>query len=64
MGTPVGALNDVVVFPFNDIDQTIELLDKNADQLAAVILDPLPHRVGLIPATDEFYPTDSSMDTE
>ena len=54
MGTPKGALKDVVVFPFNDIDRTIDLLNENADQLAAVILDPLPHRVGLIPATERY----------
>ena len=54
MGTPSGALNDVVVFPFNDIEKTIVLLNQHADQLAAVILDPLPHRVGLIPATSEY----------
>ncbi len=53
-GTPQRALDDVIVFPFNDIDRTIALLDENADQLACVVIDPLPHRVGLISATHEF----------
>ena len=47
-------LNDVVIFPFNDIERTIAILDKQADQIACVLIDPVPHRVGLMPATDEF----------
>lgn len=53
-GTPKGVLNDVVIFPFNDIERTIAILDKHADQIACVLIDPVPHRVGLIPATKEF----------
>jgi len=53
-GTPQGVLNDVVIFPFNDINRTLEILDKHANQLACVLIDPVPHRVGLIPASDEF----------
>ncbi|MEM9409635.1 MAG: aspartate aminotransferase family protein [Planctomycetota bacterium] len=53
-GTPQGALDDVVIFPFNQIDKTLELLDQNRDQLACVVLDLLPHRVGLIPAEQDY----------
>lgn len=53
-GTPAGVLEDVVVFPFNDIERTLALLDKHSDRLAAVVLDLLPHRVGFIPAENEF----------
>lgn len=53
-GTPQAALDDVIVFPFNDIERTIEILDHQADQLACVMIDPLPHRVGLIPANESF----------
>ncbi len=53
-GTPQRALDDVVVVPFNDIDRTIDLLNQHRDELACVLIDPLPHRVGLIPATTEF----------
>ena len=54
MGTPTGALNDVVIFPFNDIPRTLALLDANKDELACVLLDLLPHRVGLMPAQMDF----------
>jgi glutamate-1-semialdehyde 2,1-aminomutase len=53
-GTPQAALDDVVIIPFNDIERTLEILDQHKNQLACVLIDPLPHRVGLIPATNEF----------
>lgn len=53
-GTPESVMDGVVVFPFNDIDRTIALLDRAADQLACVILDLMPHRVGLNPADPAF----------
>jgi glutamate-1-semialdehyde 2,1-aminomutase len=53
-GTPQGALNDVIVLPFNDVPRTLSLLNQHRDSLASVIIDPLPHRVGLMPASNEF----------
>ena len=53
-GTPQRALDDVIIIPFNDIDRTIDLLNQHKDELACVLIDPLPHRVGLFPATPEF----------
>ena len=53
-GTPASALADVVVIPFNDPERAIAILDQHADELACVLIDPLPHRVGLIPASDNF----------
>ena len=56
-GTPQSALQDVVILPFNDPERAVAILDEQADQLACVLLDPLPHRVGLIPASNEFVRT-------
>lgn len=53
-GTPAGALADVVVLPFDDPDRALARLDAHADQIAAVLLDPMPHRVGLVPASEAF----------
>ncbi len=53
-GTPLSALSDVVIIPFNDPERAIAILDRHAEQLACVLLDPLPHRVGLVPATADF----------
>ncbi len=53
-GTPASALNDVVVIPFNDAEAAVNILNQHKDELACVLLDLLPHRVGLIPASQEF----------
>lgn len=53
-GTPTSALNDVVVIPYNDIERSLAILDEQADDLACVMLDLMPHRVGLNPAEPEF----------
>lgn len=54
-GTPSSALNDVVVIPFNDIDRALTILDKHADELACILLDLMPHRVGLVPASQAYF---------
>lgn len=53
-GTPKGVLNDVLIFPYNDIERTLAILDKQKDEIAAVLIDPCPHRVGLLNGTDAF----------
>lgn len=53
-GTPQGALDDVIIIPFNNIEVALAILDKHADETACVLIDPLPHRIGFIPANDEF----------
>ncbi len=53
-GTPQSVLDEVVVLPFNHIDATRELLREHRDRLAAVIVDVMPSRVGLVPASADF----------
>ena len=53
-GTPQAALDDVVIIPFNDTERAMKILDENAEDLACVVLDLLPHRIGLIPANEDF----------
>ena len=53
-GTPASALNDTVIIPFNDPERALAILDRHADQLACVLLDLMPHRVGLTTADPEF----------
>ncbi len=53
-GTPQGVLNDVIIFPYNDIERTIAILDQQASQIACVLIDPVPHRVGLVAGAKEF----------
>jgi len=53
-GTPKEVLDDVVIFPYNDIERTIAILNRQSDQIACVVIDPVPHRVGLLQGTSEF----------
>lgn len=53
-GTPQAALDDVVVIPFNDPEVAIGILDEHKDDLACVLIDLMPHRVGLVPVIEEF----------
>ena len=63
-GTPQRALDDVIIIPFNDIDRTIDLLNQHKDELACVLIDPLPHRVGLFPACNKFMKAIREWTTE
>jgi glutamate-1-semialdehyde 2,1-aminomutase len=54
VGTPQGVVDDVIVIPFNNPQVAIDLLNRHAASLAGVLVDPIPHRVGLIPAEDSF----------
>lgn len=53
-GTPQAALDDVVIIPFNEPERAVKILEENADDIACVLLDLMPHRVGLVPANDDF----------
>lgn len=53
-GTPLSLLHEVVVLPFNDPQRAVELLDEHAKDIACVLIDPLPHRVGMVAADAGF----------
>lgn len=53
-GTPESLLDQAVIFPFNDTDRTLAILEAEADQLAAVVIDPIPARLGFAPASTEY----------
>ena len=53
-GTPPAVLDDVVVLPFNYPEQAVARIEREASHLAAVLLDPVPNRVGLVPAHVDF----------
>lgn len=53
-GTPAALTENIVVAPINRTEITRALIRKYADQLAAVILDPLPSHMRFIRASDEY----------
>lgn len=44
-GIPKAALADVLVAPFNDIDRTASIIEAHADELAAVIVEPMQRTI-------------------
>lgn len=53
-GTPECVKKDVVIFPYNDTERTIRLLEANKDNLACVLIDPVSHRVGMFPIDEDY----------
>jgi glutamate-1-semialdehyde 2,1-aminomutase len=49
-----GIVDDVVVAPFNNIEATRDILEHNASELAAVIVEPVLGSAGMIPADGEY----------
>lgn len=53
-GTPRSVLDEVIIIPFNRADESEKILAAHADELACVLVDPMPNRAGLMPATTEY----------
>lgn len=53
-GVPPGATADTVVLPYNDCESLETAFQKNKDQLAAVILEPVVGNMGCVIPTPEF----------
>lgn len=53
-GTPRGVTDDVVVLPFNDAVAARRIIGQHAHELAGVLVDPMPNRAGLVPASMEY----------
>lgn len=48
-GLPQRTMDDVLVLPYNDVEASRALIEENASSLAAVVVDPVPPRVGFVP---------------
>jgi glutamate-1-semialdehyde 2,1-aminomutase len=53
-GVPPGLLADQVLVPWGDVDAFTAALAEHAGRVAAVLVDLMPNRAGLVPATPEF----------
>lgn len=53
-GTPQAVLDNVVIYPYNDIERTLNILNQHAGEIACVLIDPVPHRIGMVQATPAF----------
>ena len=53
-GTPPSIMQDMVVFPYNDVTVARSVLEREKGKLAAVVVEPVANRAGLIPADAKF----------
>ena len=53
-GLPASVLDDVISIPFNDAQKSEALIRQHRSEVAAVLVDPMPNRVGLLPADQEY----------
>ena len=53
-GTPPSIMQDMVVFPYNDVAVARSVLERHHSELAAIIVEPIANRAGLIPADAAF----------
>jgi len=55
-GIPPAVLKHTVVLPWNDREACAEILAREGDQIAGLIVDPLLCNAGLLPPVDGFLP--------
>ena len=53
-GVTPGAARDTIVAPFNDLDEIESLFEANADTVAALIVEPVPANMGVVPPDDGY----------
>jgi glutamate-1-semialdehyde 2,1-aminomutase len=53
-GVPTAVLQDVYVTPFNDLQAIEELLSRQADRIAAIIVEPMLGASGVIPPVNGY----------
>ena len=46
--------DEIVIMPYNDLEAAERTIRENADQLAAVIIEPINGQCGMVPADPEF----------
>jgi glutamate-1-semialdehyde 2,1-aminomutase len=47
-------VDNTLVLPFNDVEEVAQTIQDQGDQIAAVILEPIPHNIGCVMPRPEF----------
>jgi glutamate-1-semialdehyde 2,1-aminomutase len=53
-GVTAGAAHDTVIAPFNDLDEVASFFETNDGTVAAVIVEPVPANMGVVPPDDGY----------
>lgn len=54
LGMSPGVVDDTIVLPFNDIEAVSDLLTKQGDDVAAILVEVIPHNIGCVLPRPEF----------
>ena len=54
LGMSPGVVNDTIVMPFNDVEAISDLLQQRGDEIAAVLVEVIPHNIGCVLPRPEF----------
>jgi len=47
-------VDDTIVLPFNDVEEVAQTIQEQGKQIAAVMLEPIPHNIGCVMPRPEF----------
>jgi glutamate-1-semialdehyde 2,1-aminomutase len=53
-GVTAGAAGDSLIAPFNDLDELRSLFEANADTIGALIVEPVPANMGVVPPVEGY----------
>ncbi len=53
-GVTTGAAHDTLIAPFNDLDEVASVMRANAGTVAALIVEPVPANMGVVPPEDGY----------
>jgi glutamate-1-semialdehyde 2,1-aminomutase len=53
-GVTAGAARDTLIAPFNDLDEIASLFEANEGAVAALIVEPVPANMGVVPPDDGY----------
>jgi len=56
-GMSTGVVDNTIVLPFNDVEEATQTIEEQGDQIAAVIMEMIPHNIGCVLPRPEFLQT-------
>jgi len=54
LGMSPGVVDDTIVLPFNDVEAISDLLQNRGDEIAAVLVEVIPHNIGCVLPRPDF----------
>ncbi|MCC6456515.1 MAG: aspartate aminotransferase family protein [Caldilineaceae bacterium] len=54
LGMSPGVVEDTIVLPFNDVEAISDLLQQRGDEIAAILVEVIPHNIGCVLPRPEF----------